>query len=120
MKRKIIISLAILAVFGITLLNRCYYDNEQYLYSNVSCDTTNVTYAGTIAPIMTKNCNACHSGSAASAGVNTETYAGLLKIANSGRLWGTTNGGTMPKAGKMDDCTLSKIKVWINAGAINN
>lgn len=120
MKRSVFITLSVVAFLGISLLSRCYYDSEEYLYGAIACDTTNVTYSGTIAPILSNNCNSCHSGGTPSGGVRTDTYEGVSVIAASGRLYGATNEGTMPPSGKMDDCTIGKIKAWVDAGAPNN
>lgn len=122
MRRSLFASLAVFSVFAVLLLNRCYYDSVEYLYSGNVCDTTNVTYSGTIAPIMSANCNSCHSGGSPAAGVSTDSYAGVNIIASDGRLVNTTTGATilMPTMGKMDNCTVAKIGAWVKAGAINN
>jgi hypothetical protein len=122
-KRTIFMSLLAIGL----LLTACYYDKEEVLYGNAAtaCDTTAVTYAGTIAPIMSANCNSCHSGSAASGGVVTSTYASLSIIALNGTLGHSVNWDNslspMPKGGsKLPTCDLSKIKKWVNLGAPNN
>ena len=109
------------------LLNACYYDKEDVLYGSgtTACDTTAVTYAGTIAPIMSANCNSCHSGTAALGGVTTSTYASLKVIALNGTLGHSVNWDSglspMPKGGsKLPTCDLAKIKKWVNLGAPNN
>ena len=109
------------------LLNACYYDKEELLYGKgtTTCDTTAVTYAGTIAPMMSANCNSCHSGSAASGGVITSTYTSLKVIASNGSLVHSVNWdngfSSMPKGGsKLPTCDLAKIKKWVNLGAPNN
>jgi hypothetical protein len=110
-----------------SFLTGCYYDNEETLYpaGSSTCDTTNVTYSLTISSIMSTNCNACHSSAIASAGVKTDNYAGLSIIALNGKLWGVVNHDAgyppMPKNGtKLSNCDLSKINIWIKAGAPNN
>lgn len=120
MRKYLFITLALVAFIGVSLLTRCYYDSEEYLYGNVACDTANVTYSGVIAPIMSQNCNSCHSGGSASAGVHTDSYTGLKTIADNGKLKSTTNNGTMPPSGKMDGCTLEKLNNWLNNGAKND
>lgn len=109
------------------LLNACYYDKEEVLYGSgtTACDTTAVTYAGTIAPIMSANCNSCHSGSSASAGIVTSNYTSLKVIASNGTLVHSVNWDSglspMPKGGsKLPTCDLAKIKKWVNLGAQNN
>lgn len=122
MRRSVFALLVVISVFAIALLNRCYYDNEAYLYAGNGCDTSSVTYSATIAPIMSQNCNSCHSGGSPAAGVNTDSYAGVKLIADNGSLVNTTTGATklMPTSGKMDDCTVAKIGAWVSAGAQNN
>ena len=104
----------------------CYYDKEQDLYPNNTqpCDTTNVTYSQTIAPIMSTNCNVCHSVVLHSGGVVTENYDGLKIVADNGKLIPAveqTGFFPMPKGGnKLPACDLSKINIWVRDGALNN
>lgn len=107
-------------------LSGCYYDKESELYpTGPSCDTAGVmTYSGSIAPIMTANCNVCHSTAVAESGVVTENYDGLSVVAKNGSLWAAVNWSgpiQMPKGNdKLSDCDLTKIKKWIDAGSPNN
>ncbi|HNW53110.1 MAG TPA: hypothetical protein PKN21_02525, partial [Bacteroidales bacterium] len=55
--------LALIIALALTL-GGCYYDNEEDLYLGSSgCDTTNVTYSGTVVPVFAGYCNSCHSSS---------------------------------------------------------
>ncbi|MCX6280699.1 MAG: cytochrome c [Bacteroidetes bacterium] len=124
--RKILKSLVIWSSLML-LFNACYNDNEYDLYpfSGAQCDSTNVSYSKTIVPITSANCNSCHSTSNPSGNVITDTWAGLSKVANNGKLWGGVNWEpgyvTMPNLGvKLSACDLGKIKNWINQGAPNN
>ncbi|MEI7898049.1 MAG: hypothetical protein WCJ26_13505 [bacterium] len=114
-------------LFGLTLTG-CYYDKENELYPLVACgDTANVTYGKSIAPIMAANCNICHNASNPSGNVITNTPEGLNVVALDGNLWyGVTWAGPqkthMPQ-GALDTlsiCDRTKIKKWIDAGALNN
>ena len=113
-------------LIGIAGINSCYYDDVENLYPQIGgCDTTNVTYSGTIAQIMSNNCNSCHSGSAPESNVKTDNYTDLKTIADNGKLWGVVNHengfSQMPKdRPKLSDCDLSKIRIWIEDGALNN
>ena len=114
------------AIFLVSLmLPGCYYDKENELYPNApTCDTSNVTYARSIAPVMVGNCNVCHSAGVASGGVVTDNYDGLKVIALNGKLWSSVSwtGDPMPK-GSLDTlsvCDRTKIKKWVDAGAPNN
>mgnify|MGYP000847479915 FL=1 len=119
-----IIPLAFLLIF----VNSCYYDNEEYLYPGLpgsECDTTGVTWSGTVAPLMASNCNACHSPASPSGNVVTSTYDGLKTAVNSGKFWKAINheagASPMPQGGnKLPACDLKKIKAWIDAGAPQN
>lgn len=116
-----------LLLFSFTLAG-CYYDKESELYPDTSCgDTTNVTYAQSIAPIMVANCNTCHSSSNPSGGVITNTYEGLSVQAKNGMLWYAVNwegpAQTQMPQGSNDTlsiCDRTKIKKWIDAGSPNN
>lgn len=117
----------LMALFLFAGITSCYYDNEEdlYQYIKTDCDTANVTYSLSIAPIMQTYCNGCHSASAPSAGIITSTHAGLQVIAQSGSLYGSMTHASqyspMPKdSPKVSDCMLSKLRIWIAAGAQNN
>ena len=107
-------------------LSNCTYNNEEDLYPQiVECDTLNVTYSSTIAPIMSTSCNSCHGESFVNANVRTDNYDDLKVIADDGRLWGVVNHESgyspMPKdRPKLNDCDLKKIRVWLDNGALND
>jgi hypothetical protein len=115
-----------LFISGMLSLSGCYYDDVETLYPQISgCDTTNVTYGATISQIMANNCNGCHSGSSANANVRTDNYTDLKIIADNGKLWGVVSHASgyspMPKdRPKLSDCVLSRIKIWIDGGALDN
>ena len=93
--------------------------------ASTSCDTTLVTYASTVKPIITDYCLGCHSGSAPSANISYETFAGVKATVTNGTFWGSINHDAgfspMPKnANKLSTCQLNKIKKWINDGALDN
>jgi hypothetical protein len=106
----------------------CYYDNEEALYPTLSssCDTTNVTFSGTIVPILSDNCYSCHSNStAASSGNNIrlENYADVAS--NAIRVQGSINHtgsySPMPKNGGMiKACSITQFDIWIKNGMPNN
>jgi len=103
----------------------CYYDKEDILYPQSSCDTANVTYSSSVVPILISNCTVCHGGNTPSAGIKLDTYSDVKIQVTNGRLWGAVSQAVsyspMPKNGtKMSSCNLIKIKKWIDAGALNN
>ncbi len=110
------------------ILSSCYNDSEEELYPGTGggiCDTSNITFSGTIQPILASNCNHCHNSSITSGGVVTDSYQALLPHVQSGIFRKAVNhepGATpMPQnAQKLPACELTKINAWINAGAPNN
>lgn len=120
----------ILLLTGMVLFSSCYYDKKDQIYpqlASTSCDTSNVTYTATISTILTNNCNSCHGATANvnGAGITLSTYASMKPYILNGKLINSIlqNGqaSAMPKnAAKLDVCTINKIIVWINKGALNN
>ncbi len=110
------------------ILYSCYYDNIEYLYPELStnCDTTNVTFSGSIVTLLQNNCWTCHSNSAASSfggNIKLQNYADV--VAMSDRIRGSIlheNGySAMPKNGGMiDNCSLKQYQLWLSAGKPNN
>jgi len=92
--------------------------------SSGSCSTDGVTYSGTIASIISANCASCHSGSTPSGGVSLDSYSGVKVQADNGKLYNAVaqNGqaSPMPKGYKLSNCDISKIKAWVDGGAVNN
>jgi hypothetical protein len=124
--KKIIKSVLILSPL-LLFFTGCYNDNEYDLYpfSATPCDSTNVTYSQTISPIMSANCNVCHSTNLAAGNVITDTYIGLSAMAANGKLWGGISWASgfnpMPNGGtQLSPCDLGKIKKWINQGYPDN
>ncbi len=120
----------ILLIAFIASVTGCYYDNEEKLYPQVSsgCDLSNVTFSGSVVPILQASCLTCHSNSQASGsggGVKLQDYADVQAVAASGKLMGTINHATgydpMPKGGgKLSDCEISQLQTWIDNGTLNN
>lgn len=90
---------------------------------DATCDTTTVTYSGTIAPIFSTNCIGCHSSSGAST-TKLDSYTGAKAAVTAGRIIGaiqhTTGFTAMPPGGALSACDIGKIKAWIYRGALNN
>ena len=129
--RKILFQVFCLAGL-LFLITSCYYDNvaDLYPFNGQKCDTTNVTYSSSIAPIMSGSCNICHNRVTVAYGnpaVFTADYNGLKDVAKNGKLWNavdhlnSNNAKNMPSGGsKLSDCDLAKINIWIKAGYPNN
>ena len=119
-----------LILIAISSFTACYYDKKEEVYPQVvvaACDTTNVSYSVTVTNILNANCNNCHGANANSlgAGIVLNTYASVKPYITNGRLVNSIlqngNASPMPKnMAKMDVCSINKIIVWANKGAINN
>lgn len=117
----------ILTFFFIT---SCYYDSEESLNpaTQNSCDLTNVTFSATVKPILQASCYGCHSNQNAASsgdGIKLENYSDVQNIAKNGKLMGVLKHSSgykaMPLGGaKLNDCDISKLQTWVNAGMINN
>ncbi len=122
---------AMCLIFGVIwLASGCYYDNEEYLYPEVNnpCDTVNITYSKSIVPILANNCLSCHSNASAAGlggNIKLENYADVKTHADDHKLLGSISQSSgffaMPLgAPKLDDCKITTVRLWINAGAPNN
>jgi len=108
----------------------CYYDNEEELYPKIDkgCDTTGITYSKSVQPILQTNCYGCHSimDNASSGGnINLEDFTSLKQAVLEGHFYlaiiHDPQHAWMPKDGaKLDTCSITKIKIWIDKGSPNN
>jgi hypothetical protein len=125
--KRLIITSSVIATFLLAFVS-CYYDNEEALYPTLStaCDTTNVTYAGNIVPILSNNCYSCHSNSTAARNGNNialQNYADVVTRSASviGSIKHTGSYSPMPKNGGMiSSCSISQFDIWIKKGMLNN
>lgn len=89
------------------------------------CDTTNITYSGTIVPIFRYNCYGCHSTTQPQGNLDLTQYANVKKKVDDGRLLGsiTHSIGFVPMPSKdimLNNCYITQIRKWIESGAPNN
>jgi hypothetical protein len=125
--KRLLISLTSIAIFSLFFVS-CYYDNEEALYPSYSntCDTTNVTFSGTIAPILNNSCYSCHSNNTAAANGNNirlENYADVQTriVSIIGSIKHTGSYSPMPKnGGQIKACAISQFDIWIRNGTLNN
>lgn len=127
---KILIPIGAILIF--ISFSGCYYDSQEFLYPQInnSCDTTNVTFSGSVAPILSNNCLSCHSNNSAAAfgnNIKLQDYADVKLRVDDGKLIGsikhTSGFKPMPyPAGnaQLESCKLTIIQKWVNAGAPNN
>lgn len=88
------------------------------------CDSVNVTFSGTIFPIVELNCKGCHSGASPSAGLSLNNYAQIKEAVNNKQLSdhiNQVNGySLMPPSGMLSVCNLAQFNKWITYGTPNN
>ncbi len=101
----------------------CYYDKEEVLYPNSFCNTTNVTWSGTIQPLVTSRCASpgCHVPGGQSPDLST--YTAFKAQVDLGRVQARAiqgNPSFMPASGKLPNCNIQQLQAWIDAGALNN
>jgi uncharacterized membrane protein len=109
-------------------ITSCYWDSEERLYPQLSnsCDTTNITYSGSVAPIINSYCNTCHNKQNASSlgdGIVLDDYNSLKNQAQTvvGSINHTSGFEPMPKnANKLTKCQITVITKWVDAGMPNN
>lgn len=120
---KITLILLIASITG------CYYDSEEQLYPKISspCDDVNVTFSGTVKPIL-QICQTCHSNAnsvSSGGGVRLQNYDDILGYVNNGKLIGAVSHtqGYIPMpqgGGKIPDCEIAQLQKWIDNGTLNN
>lgn len=119
-------------VFICIIIASCYKNNEEELYKDflASCDTTAISYSKSIQPLFAFYCDNCHNTENAAvlgAGINLDGPARIVAFETVfpnillGSLLHVSPYSPMPKGGrKLDNCNLSKIEAWINAGFPDN
>ncbi len=107
----------ILAMQG---LGGCYYDIEEELYPVDFCETENVTFSGTIKPLIQTRCalpGPCHGGGQTP---NLTTDDAIKQVADGGRIKARVIDHVptpMPPTGPLPPCEIQQIQAWLNAGA---
>ena len=115
------------SVILILIFNGCSWDNEETLYPGPEeCDTTDVSFAGDIVPILSGNCFSCHSNLNApsfGSGIRLEDYQDVVSLKD--RIAGSINHeagfAPMPKgSSKLDPCSILKFEAWVADGSPDN
>lgn len=93
--------------------------------ASVSCDTTNVTFSGSVKPVLDTYCNGCHSGSAPSGDIDLTSWDKVMPSVNNGSLVGSVEYASgfspMPDGGdQLSSCNIAIIKKWVALGAKND
>jgi mono/diheme cytochrome c family protein len=112
-------------IIVLSTMASCASNNEEELYPIDTCDTVQVTYSLTIAPIIAQNCAACHSGLAPISNIPLDTYSGVKAMVDAERLVGSLRRldgfSPMPQnAPSLPECELLQIETWVNAEAPDN
>jgi hypothetical protein len=109
----------------VNLIKKWINQGAQDLLCDGGCDTSNVTYSGTMAPLMQTYCNGCHSGASPDGGIDLTNYTGVSGAAIDGSLYGSvihnSNWSAMPKnSAQLPQCKIDQIRIWVNSGYPNN
>jgi hypothetical protein len=115
----------LLAMALLAIQTGCYYDVEEELYPDITCDTAARSYSTHIVPILQNNCYVCHSQAANLGNVTLEGYNNLKTYVNSGKLLGAIKHQQgfqpMPQGQpQLADCSIAQIEAWITDGALDN
>jgi cytochrome c5 len=88
---------------------------------SAGCDTTAVSFAGQIWPMMETYCTGCHSSGAAGGGVVIADYTDVVSLAENGSLMGSVRWesgyANMPPNQQLSDCSISLLQAWIDKGS---
>lgn len=90
--------------------------------NDATCDTTNVTYALKIEPIIAAKCLGCHSGSSPQGDISLSGFANVRDQAIDGNMLDavqhTGNVTPMPyQSNQLPQCEIDLIRIWIENGA---
>jgi mono/diheme cytochrome c family protein len=118
--RRTFIFLLGLATALLLLYSGCKHEPEDFIPDPdpTTCDTTNVTYNGTVFPILSQYCISCHSGANPSGGLDFTKYDQLAFVAQNGALLGAIKHlqgySPMPQgSAKLSDCKIRQIEIWL-------
>jgi hypothetical protein len=97
----------------------CYYDKYEDLHPN-GCDTTSISYTSNIKPIIDDQCGSCHNPSYNQQPYLT-SYDECKTAVESGSVINridkeASDPSIMPPSGKMNQCSISFVKVWKSQG----
>jgi len=84
------------------------------------CDTTNVSFAGQIWPMMESYCVGCHTASAPGGGIIIAGHTDMVSLAENGSLMGSirweSGYAKMPTNQQLSECSISLLQKWIDEG----
>ncbi len=89
-----------------------------------ACDTSVISYSGSIVPLLSNNCIGCHSGASPSGGIALTSYSAVATVAANGKLYGAVAGlsgySAMPPGVSLNDCLVETIRLWVENGYPND
>ena len=111
----------------ITAFAACTYDKAEQVYPLNTCNTDSVRYSVEIQDIFVASCYVCHNSASnpLGSGISLQPHSEAQNLALDGVLLCSVKQevgcSAMPKnGGKLDDCAIQQIEIWINDGAPNN
>jgi hypothetical protein len=107
------------------ILQSCTYDKGILEPLSNCTDTVNVSFAAKVRPLLQANCFSCHGNGSNEGNVSLNSYEQVKQFAISGRLLGSIShsSGFSPMpigGGKLSDCNITAVRVWIEEGMLNN
>ncbi len=120
--------IVIISILALLFTSACYYDNEEDLFPTLSggCDTSLISYAVDVQPVLETHCYDCHSSlNAASLGSNIKLEDFSDVASQSSMILSTikheSGVSPMPKgSSQLIKCTRMKIEAWVNQGKLEN
>ncbi len=104
----------------ILLINQWILQGAKDNGCNDGCDTTGITFAATIWPMMQKFCTGCHSTVSPGGGITIASYGDLVALAGNGSLMAAirseTGYSSMPPNKPLSDCNINLLQIWIDEG----
>lgn len=114
---KLTLIFAMLTFMAIFMMNSCKNDNEEELYGNdtIPCDTSNVTYSGTMKSFFDAQCTSCHYDGNQYPFLENFATAHDYAISNGNTLFTKIKDGH--QGTNVTVCEKIQLQKWINSGA---
>ena len=108
-----------------SLIEKWILQGAKNNYCDADCDTTNVTFSGSVWPVMQTNCVGCHSGGNPSGDILITNYEEVALLVDNGYLMGVIKQEgeykpMPPNGAKLSDCDIATIEIWIKNGKPND
>lgn len=97
---------------------------------DATCDTTSaISFSSTIFPAINKSCVGCHNSNTTNGGINLSNYVTISDVASTmvdgqSLLLGVVKKQSgfipMPPSGKLNECSIRQLELWIEQGQQNN